>query len=124
VTRLCAVDVGAKELKLLEADGRRLTRHAEVLLPEGAVAVLSDSNKPHGLLNMTGIGGEKFDVGVIPTAFITGEGYRMLFRMQKHGSCSRAGARSRWKPPTCISRGTPPATAPATPSTWWRRGEP
>src|SRR6266576_4932065 len=25
------------------------------------------------------------DIGVIPTAFITGEGYRMLFRMQKHG---------------------------------------
>ena len=37
MTRLCAVDVGAKELKLLEADGRRLTRHAEVLLPEGAL---------------------------------------------------------------------------------------
>src|SRR5467141_4006748 len=52
---------------------------------EGVAAVLRDSNKPHGLLNMTGIGGEKFDIGVIPTAFITGEGYRMLFRMQKHG---------------------------------------
>jgi carboxypeptidase Q len=52
---------------------------------EGVAVVLRDSNKPHGLLNMTGIGGEKFDIGVIPTAFITGEGYRMLFRMQKHG---------------------------------------
>ena len=51
---------------------------------EGVAAVLRDSGKPHGLLNMTGIGGEKFDIGVIPTAFITGEGYRMLFRMQKH----------------------------------------
>src|SRR5216683_5647084 len=50
---------------------------------EGVAAVLRDSGKPHGLLNMTGIGGEKFDIGVIPTAFITGEGYRMLFRMQK-----------------------------------------
>src|SRR6266568_823624 len=48
-------------------------------------AVLRDSNKPHGLLNMTGIGGEKFEIGAIPTAFITGEGYRMLFRMLKHG---------------------------------------
>ena len=37
MTHLCAIDVGAKELKLLEADGRRLTRHAEVLLPEGAL---------------------------------------------------------------------------------------
>jgi len=52
---------------------------------EGVAVVLRDSNKPHGLLNMTGIGGEKFDIGAIPTAFITGEGYRLLFRMQKHG---------------------------------------
>ena len=57
----------------------------EFFKQEGVAAVLRDSNKPHGLLNMTGIGGEKFDIGVIPTAFITGEGYRMLFRMQKHG---------------------------------------
>src|SRR5713226_1003738 len=52
---------------------------------EGVAAVLRDSNKPHGLLNMTGVGGEKFEIGAIPTAFITGEGYRMLFRMLKHG---------------------------------------
>ena len=52
---------------------------------EGVAAVLRDSGKPHGLLNMTGIGGEKFDIGAIPTAFVTGEGYRTLFRMLKHG---------------------------------------
>jgi carboxypeptidase Q len=52
---------------------------------EGVAVVLRDSNKPHGLLNMTGVGGEKFDIGVTPTAFITGEGYRMIFRMLKHG---------------------------------------
>ncbi len=57
----------------------------EFFKQEGAGAVLRDSGKPHGLLNMTGIGGEKFEIGAIPTAFITGEGYRMLFRMQKHG---------------------------------------
>jgi Zn-dependent M28 family amino/carboxypeptidase len=57
----------------------------EFFKQEGVAAVLRDSNKPHGLLNMTGIGGEKFDIGVIPTAFVTGEGYRMLFRMLKHG---------------------------------------
>ncbi len=57
----------------------------EFFKQEGVAVVLRDSNKPHGLLNMTGIGGEKFDIGAIPTAFITGEGYRMLFRMQKHG---------------------------------------
>src|SRR3984893_18358662 len=57
----------------------------EFFKQEGVAAVLRDSNKPHALLNMTGIGGENFEIGAIPTAFITGEGYRMLFRMLKHG---------------------------------------
>jgi carboxypeptidase Q len=52
---------------------------------EGVAAVLRDSGKPHGLLNMTGVGGERFDIGAIPSAFITGEGYRMIWRMLKHG---------------------------------------
>lgn len=52
---------------------------------EGVAAVLRDSNKPHGLLNMTDVSMERFDIGPIPTAFITGEGYRLLFRMlQRH----------------------------------------
>jgi len=51
---------------------------------EGVAVVLRDSNKPHALLNMTGVGGEKFDMGAIPNAFITGEGYRMIWRMLKH----------------------------------------
>jgi len=52
---------------------------------EGVAAVLRDSNKPHGLLNMTGVSLERFDIGPIPTAFITGEGYRTIFRMlQRH----------------------------------------
>jgi carboxypeptidase Q len=58
----------------------------EFFKQEGVAVVLRDSGKPHGLLNMTGIGGEKFDIGAFPTAFITGEGYRMLFRMQKHSN--------------------------------------
>jgi len=53
---------------------------------EGVVAVLRDSNKPHGLLNMTDVSLERYAPGVIPTAFITGEGYRMIFRLLKHGS--------------------------------------
>src|ERR1700687_2647058 len=57
----------------------------EFFKQEGVAVVLRDSNKPHGLLKLTGIGGEKFDIGVIPTAFVTGEGYRMLYRMLKHG---------------------------------------
>jgi carboxypeptidase Q len=53
---------------------------------EGVAAVLRDSNKPHGLLNMTDISKEPFDIGEIPTAFVTGEGYRMIWRMMKHGA--------------------------------------
>src|SRR6266851_2981107 len=52
---------------------------------EGVAAVLRDSGKPHGLLNMTGVGGEKFEIAAIPSAFITGEGYRLIWRMLKHG---------------------------------------
>ena len=59
---------------------------SEFFKQEGVTAVLRDSNKPHGLLNMTGVGGEKFEIGAIPSAFITGEGYRMLYRMLQHGA--------------------------------------
>src|SRR6266851_6371866 len=60
-------------------------KRTELYKQEGVAVVLRDSSKPHGLLNMTGIGGEEFNIGAIPTAFITGEGYRMLYRVQKHG---------------------------------------
>ena len=57
----------------------------EFFKKEGVAVVLRDSDKPHALLNMTGIGGEKFDKGDTPTAFVTGEGYRMIWRLLKHG---------------------------------------
>jgi carboxypeptidase Q len=57
----------------------------EFFKDEGVIAVLRDSNKPHGLLNMTDISLERYAAGVIPTAFVTGEGYRMIFRLLKHG---------------------------------------
>jgi Type IV pilus assembly protein PilM len=37
VTARLALDLGARELKILEVKGRRLTRHAEILLPDGAL---------------------------------------------------------------------------------------
>ena len=55
----------------------------EFFKSEGVAAVLRDSGKPHGLLNM--FGGSEFDIGPIPDALVTGEGYRMIFRMLKHG---------------------------------------
>jgi carboxypeptidase Q len=52
---------------------------------EGVIAVLADSNKPHALLNMTSATTEPFQMGPLPSAFVTGEGYRMIFRMLKKG---------------------------------------
>ena len=57
----------------------------EFFKQEGVIAVLRDSAKPHGLLNMTDVSLEKYGIGPIPSAFVTGEGYRMIFRMLKHG---------------------------------------
>jgi hypothetical protein len=37
VTARLALDLGARELKILEVKGRTLTRHAEILLPDGAL---------------------------------------------------------------------------------------
>ena len=52
---------------------------------EGVAVVLRDANKPHALLNMTDVSLERYAPGVIPTGFISGEGYRMIFRLLKHG---------------------------------------
>src|SRR5882724_5483009 len=57
----------------------------EFLLKEGVAAILRDANKPHALLNMTDGTTEPFQMGPLPTAFITGEGYRMIYRMLKKG---------------------------------------
>ncbi len=52
---------------------------------EGAAAVLRDSGKDHGLLNMGGIGGEHYNVGALPTAFVTHEGYSQIWRLLDRG---------------------------------------
>ncbi len=60
-------------------------QRAEFFSREGVAAVLRDANKPHALLNMTDGTTEPFQMGPQPTAFITGEGYRMIYRMLKKG---------------------------------------
>jgi carboxypeptidase Q len=55
------------------------------LVEQGAVAILRDSGKPQALLNMTDSTLEPFTLGTIPTAFITGEGYRLMYRLVKKG---------------------------------------
>src|SRR5712671_2693697 len=68
-----------------EAFLKAARERAEFWKQEGVATVLRDSNKPHGLLNMTDVSLGRYDIGPIPTAFITGEGYRMIFRMvQRH----------------------------------------
>lgn len=68
-----------------EAFQQAAKERTEFFKQEGVVAVLRDSNKPHGLLNMTDVSLKRYGIGPIPTAFITGEGYRMLFRMLRQG---------------------------------------
>ena len=55
------------------------------MVDEGVAVVLRDSGKPHGLLNMTSASAKPFEMGPLTTAFVTGEGYRMIFRMLKKG---------------------------------------
>jgi carboxypeptidase Q len=64
-----------------EAFLRTAKERSEFWKKEEVAAVLRDSNKPHGLLNMTDVSLARYDIGPIPTAFVTGEGYRMIFRM-------------------------------------------
>jgi carboxypeptidase Q len=62
-----------------------INARTKFFVEEGVVAVLRDAGKPHGLLNMTDSTTDAFQLGAIPTAFITGEGYRLIYRLLKHG---------------------------------------
>lgn len=65
---------------------KTLKEQQKFLMDEGAAAVLLDAGKPHALLNMADGTLEPFQVGKLPLAFVTGEGYRLIFRMLKKGS--------------------------------------
>jgi hypothetical protein len=45
---------------------------------EGALATLTGSGKPDGLLNRTGMGGRNYDIATIPAAFVSSESYGMV----------------------------------------------
>lgn len=57
----------------------------EYFKQEGVAAILTDSGKPDGLLNMTGLGGRTYDIAPIPAAFITSENYTLIWRLLKRG---------------------------------------
>ncbi len=52
---------------------------------EGVVATLTDSGKPDGLLNMTGMGGRNYDIAAIPAAFVSSESYGIIWRLLQRG---------------------------------------
>src|ERR1700683_924899 len=52
---------------------------------EGVLATLTDSGKPDGLLNMTGMGGRTYDIAAIPAAFVSSDRYGMIWRLLQRG---------------------------------------
>ena len=52
---------------------------------QGVAAFLRESDKSHGLLNMGGIGGHEYAIGLVPTAFITAENYGLIWRLLQRG---------------------------------------
>ncbi len=56
----------------------------EFLVAEGAAGTLRDSNKEHGLVNMTGATND-FTISALPEAFLTTESYGLIWRLLKRG---------------------------------------
>ena len=64
---------------------RMIQASIEFYAKEGVAAVLTDSAKPDGLLNMTGVGGHGYSIGRIPMAFISSESYSLIWRLMARG---------------------------------------
>ena len=56
----------------------------EFLVSEGAAGLLRDSNKEHGLIDMTGATND-FTIAKLPEAFLSTESYGLLWRLLKRG---------------------------------------
>jgi len=76
---------GEKPSEFTPAIRRFLMARNESLRNEGVIGGLSDSGKPDGLLNMTGLGGRQYNIAPIPAAFVTSEGYSLIWRLLKRG---------------------------------------
>ena len=71
---------------VFNADFRKfLQARTEFFKREGVLATLTDSGKPNGLLNMTGMGGRNYDIAPIPAAFVSSESYGMIWRLVQRG---------------------------------------
>src|SRR6201998_132169 len=64
---------------------RFLMARNEFFKKEGVLAGMTDSGKPDGLLNMTSLGGRQYAIAPIPAAFVTSEGYSLIWRLMKRG---------------------------------------
>ena len=62
-----------------------LAARNEFFKKEGVLAGLTDSGKPDGLLNMTGLGGRQYAIAPIPAAFVTSENYSLIWRLLARG---------------------------------------
>ncbi|MGH9745740.1 MAG: M20/M25/M40 family metallo-hydrolase [Candidatus Acidiferrales bacterium] len=65
---------------------KMLMVRTEFFKKEGVQAWLTDSGKPDGLLNMTGLGGRQYGISPIPAAFISSESYSLIWRLMKRGA--------------------------------------
>lgn len=65
---------------------RRFIRaRAEFFKQEGVLAMLTDSGKFGGLLNMTVLGGRNYGIAPIPAAFVTTEDFSLIWRLMQRG---------------------------------------
>ncbi len=76
---------GARRIVSFAEYRRFMQARAEFLKSEGVIAVLVDSGKPDGLLNMTTEGGRTYSIAPVPAAFITSENYSLIWRLLRRG---------------------------------------
>jgi carboxypeptidase Q len=76
---------GEKPFEFNPAFRKFLMARNEFFKKEGVLAGLTDSGKPDGLLNMTSLGGRQYAIAPIPAAFVTSEGYSLIWRLMKRG---------------------------------------
>lgn len=74
-------DLGPRDMAGFQALRKRLK---EFLVEEGAAGMLRDSNKEHGLIDMTGASND-FTIAKMPEAFLSTESYGLLWRLFKRG---------------------------------------
>ena len=73
---------GREDPELSPEERARLRRQLNDLFKkEGVAAILRESSKEHGLLNMTGVGGTGYTIAAIPTVFVIHEDYARLWRL-------------------------------------------